>query len=112
MPLYEYRCTKCQHNFEQQQAVGAPAPACPRCGSPSRKVFSSVGLIFKGSGFHTTDYRKAAPSDDAPGKSESPSKTAPSKTAESGESAKDSSTKDSSAKDSKSTTDSKPSTGS
>jgi putative FmdB family regulatory protein len=63
MPLYEYRCTHCQHEFELQQPVGAAAPPCPRCGGRSRKVFSSVGLIFKGSGFHTTDYRKASPAD-------------------------------------------------
>lgn len=68
MPLYEYRCTQCHHDFEQQQPVGSAVPACPRCGSPSRRVYSSVGLIFKGSGFHTTDYRKAAPADDGPSK--------------------------------------------
>jgi len=106
MLLYEYRCTKCQHTFELEQAIGAPAPACPRCGSPTRKVFSSVGLVFKGSGFHTTDYRKAAPPDDG-----APSKTAPSKTAASSESgAKDAeSPKDTKA--TKSSTDSTPSTG-
>ncbi|MDQ7857449.1 MAG: zinc ribbon domain-containing protein [Armatimonadota bacterium] len=59
MPTYEYRCTHCQHMFERYQAVGDPAPECPRCGSPSRKVYASVGLIFKGSGFHATDYRRA-----------------------------------------------------
>jgi putative FmdB family regulatory protein len=58
MPNYEYRCTQCQHVFECHQAVGEAAPDCPECGSASRKVFASVGLIFKGSGFHTTDYRK------------------------------------------------------
>ena len=59
MPVYEYRCTKCKHLFERYQAVGEAAPECPKCGSPTRKVYASVGLIFKGSGFHTTDYRKA-----------------------------------------------------
>ncbi|MDR7417964.1 MAG: zinc ribbon domain-containing protein [Armatimonadota bacterium] len=59
MPVYEYRCTQCEHLFERYQAVGEAAPECPGCGSPSRKVFRSVGLIFKGSGFHTTDYRKS-----------------------------------------------------
>lgn len=61
MPTYEYRCTRCEHVFECLQRVGDPAPACPECGSPTRKVFSSVGVIFKGKGFHTTDYRKPAP---------------------------------------------------
>ncbi|MGH7427629.1 MAG: FmdB family zinc ribbon protein [Candidatus Methylomirabilaceae bacterium] len=63
MPTYEYRCTQCEHVFDCLQRVGDPAPACPKCGSPTRKVFSSVGLIFKGKGFHSTDYRKPAPAD-------------------------------------------------
>ncbi|MBM3469438.1 MAG: zinc ribbon domain-containing protein [Armatimonadetes bacterium] len=62
MPIYEYRCTRCQHDFESFQPVGEAAPGCPQCGGDSRKVYSSVGLIFKGSGFHTTDYRKRSPS--------------------------------------------------
>jgi putative FmdB family regulatory protein len=75
MPVYEYRCTKCDHTFERYQAVGEAAPECPTCGSPSRKVFTSVGLIFKGSGFHTTDYRKTAGGngDKAPAAAETPS---------------------------------------
>jgi putative FmdB family regulatory protein len=59
MPTYEYRCTQCRHLFDIYQAVGEAAPNCPQCGAPTKKVFASVGLIFKGSGFHTTDYRKA-----------------------------------------------------
>jgi putative FmdB family regulatory protein len=66
MPVYEYRCTRCQHIFDRYQAVGEAAPECPVCGSPSRKVFTSVGLIFKGSGFHTTDYRKTTGNGEAP----------------------------------------------
>lgn len=58
MPVYEYRCTQCQHTFEEYRPVGDSAPTCPACGSPTRKVYASVGLIFKGSGFHTTDYRR------------------------------------------------------
>lgn len=65
MPLYEYRCSQCRHQFEQVQPVGQPAPACPRCGGDTKKVYSSVGLIFKGAGFHTTDYRRPAPTDGA-----------------------------------------------
>jgi len=80
MLTYEYRCTQCEHVFDCVQGVGDPAPACPKCGSPTRKVFSAVGLIFKGKGFHTTDYRKPAPSDgetgaapkDAPAKETTP----------------------------------------
>src|SRR5688572_27192663 len=59
MPLYEYRCIDHGHQFDLWQPIGAPPPSCPVCGSATRKVYSSVGLIFKGSGFHVTDYRRA-----------------------------------------------------
>lgn len=83
MPIYEYRCTQCRHGFESFQQVGDTAPGCPQCGSPARKVYSSVGLVFKGSGFHSTDYRKspgssngdAAPSGAAGGSGTAPSST-------------------------------------
>ncbi|MBI4279615.1 MAG: hypothetical protein HY660_14280 [Armatimonadetes bacterium] len=65
MPIYEYRCTKCGHQFEvYQQVSDAPVSTCEQCGGSVRRVFSPVGIIFKGSGFHATDYRKnSAPSD-------------------------------------------------
>jgi len=58
MPLYEYRCTNCSHVFEKFHEVGGNPGPCPNCGGTPRRIFTSVGLIFKGSGFHTTDYRK------------------------------------------------------
>ncbi|MDR7544629.1 MAG: zinc ribbon domain-containing protein [Armatimonadota bacterium] len=74
MPVYEYRCVHCRHTFERYQAVGEAPPKCPVCGNPSRKVYSSVGLIFKGSGFHTTDYRKHTSTDgEKPASSAEPS---------------------------------------
>lgn len=81
MPLYEYRCTECHRLFEWYHAVGEPAPGCPGCGGQARKVYSSVGLIFKGSGFHTTDYRKSAGSgngDSAPTAKDGSREAAPS----------------------------------
>jgi putative FmdB family regulatory protein len=64
LPIYEYRCPACGHQFEVMHAVNAAAPKCERCGRPVRRVFSPVGIIFKGPGFHINDYRKApAPSD-------------------------------------------------
>ena len=63
MPLYEYRCTACNHAFEVYHDVGGTPGPCPVCGGPVRRIFTSVGLIFKGSGFHTTDYRKSPASD-------------------------------------------------
>lgn len=80
MPIYEYRCTRCQHDFESFHPVGELPPVCPQCGGDARKVYSSVGLIFKGSGFHTTDYRKSTPSgngDTAPKESASTSGATP-----------------------------------
>ena len=65
MPVYEYRCTSCDHLFEVTHEVGGTPGPCPVCGGPARRVFTSVGLIFKGSGFHTTDYRKPSASDGA-----------------------------------------------
>lgn len=60
MPLYEYRCDNCNHVFEKFHEVGGLPGPCPKCGGPPRRIFTSVGLIFKGSGFHATDYRKSA----------------------------------------------------
>ncbi|HHW03019.1 MAG TPA: zinc ribbon domain-containing protein [Thermoanaerobacterales bacterium] len=57
MPTYEYRCEQCG-DFEQEQSIkDAPLNACPTCGRPVKRLISSnVGLVFKGSGFHITDY--------------------------------------------------------
>jgi len=64
MPLYEYRCTACNHVFEIHHEVGGTPGPCPVCGGTARRIFTSVGLIFKGSGFHTTDYRKSSAAED------------------------------------------------
>ena len=68
MPLYEYQCSRCGHKFEVYHQIGGAAGPCPVCGGPARRVFSSIGLIFKGSGFHTTDYRKSTPAGETDGK--------------------------------------------
>ena len=57
MPNYEYKCTQDGSTFEIWQEVGTPAPPCPDCGAPSKKVFSPTRVIFKGSGFYVTDLR-------------------------------------------------------
>jgi putative FmdB family regulatory protein len=90
MPVYEYRCTQCRHTFEEYRSVGESAPACPACGGPTRKVYASVGLIFKGSGFHTTDYRKtpAGNGDRPPATSETSASDSTSPTSPSGASTK------------------------
>ena len=63
VPTYQYACTNPEgkHEFEVVQSfTDAPVSVCPVCGSPVRKVYGSVGVVFKGSGFYRTDSRKAA----------------------------------------------------
>jgi len=59
MPTYQYRCTKCNHEFEEFQSISAePLDKCPECGGkPERLISGGAGLLFKGSGFYITDYR-------------------------------------------------------
>jgi putative FmdB family regulatory protein len=60
MPTYEYACTECGARTEVVRSISAaPAPltTCTVCGGPLRKVFSPVGIVFKGSGFYRTDSR-------------------------------------------------------
>ena len=60
MPLYEYACGSCGHRFEvRQRVVEEPIAVCPSCGGPTRRVFHPVGIIFKGSGWYSTDSRKS-----------------------------------------------------
>lgn len=67
MPTYQYACTACDHRFEAVQSFSdASLTECPNCGGDLRKVFSSVGIVFKGSGFYRTDSRSGASS--VPGK--------------------------------------------
>ncbi len=61
MPTYQYACTDCGHRFEQVQAFSdASLTDCPVCGGKLRKVYGSVGVVFKGSGFYRTDSRSGA----------------------------------------------------
>ncbi len=58
MPTYEYTCRACGENLEAvQQFADDPLTVCPACGGELRKVFRSVGIVFKGSGFYKTDSR-------------------------------------------------------
>ena len=60
MPTYEYECQKCQHRFDLFQSIkAAPIKTCPKCKGRVKRLFSTGGgLLFKGSGFYITDYRK------------------------------------------------------
>ncbi|HEY6968669.1 MAG TPA: FmdB family zinc ribbon protein [Candidatus Angelobacter sp.] len=63
MPLYEYRCKKCQHTFERiQKFSDPPVRKCPECGAPVEQLLSAPAVQFKGSGWYVTDYaRKGEP---------------------------------------------------
>lgn len=58
MPTYSYACTECDNRFDAVQAFTEDAlTTCPRCSGRLRKLFNSVGVVFKGSGFYRTDSR-------------------------------------------------------
>ena len=63
MPTYEYRCRECGEHLEVVQSFSDdPLTECPRCSGPLRKVFNSVGISFKGSGFYKNDSRSKSSS--------------------------------------------------
>ena len=61
MPTYDYDCPTCNQTFEVFQSItAAPLEACPTCGGKvQRRIHGGTGLIFKGSGFYLTDYKKS-----------------------------------------------------
>ena len=79
MPTYQYECDACNHAFEMLQSMTeAKIRKCPKCGKLklSRLIGSGSGVIFKGTGFYETDYKKKSGSDsDAKAKSETKSET-------------------------------------
>ncbi|HEX6686144.1 MAG TPA: FmdB family zinc ribbon protein [Candidatus Limnocylindrales bacterium] len=61
MPTYQYACTSCGHQLEAVQSFAdEPLTECPTCEGRLRKLFSGVGVVFKGSGFYRTDSRSDA----------------------------------------------------
>jgi putative FmdB family regulatory protein len=103
VPTYQYACTEpeCGHQFEAVQSFSDPAlTECPTCDGRLRKVFSAVGVVFKGSGFYRTDSRAAArgKADGGKtdgGKADGGNGSTPAKTTESGSPAKPSAGKSS-----------------
>ena len=60
MPTYAYACTECNHRFEAQQSFSdASLTECPECEGRLRKLFNTVGIVFKGSGFYRNDSRES-----------------------------------------------------
>jgi len=63
VPTYSYACTECGNRFDAVQAFSDDSlTSCPKCSGRLRKLFGSVGVVFKGSGFYRTDSREAAKS--------------------------------------------------
>lgn len=61
MPTYSYACTECDNRFDAVQAFTDDAlTSCPQCSGRLRKLFNSVGVVFKGSGFYRTDSRDSS----------------------------------------------------
>ena len=59
MPTYEYACRGCKNRFETVQRITAdPLTTCESCGGALRRVLFPVGIVYKGSGFYTTDYAR------------------------------------------------------
>ena len=59
MPLYEYKCEKCGHQFEKIEGHSASTTKkCPKCGAKATRMISSAAIQFKGSGWYVTDYAK------------------------------------------------------
>lgn len=60
MPVYEYECGVCQIRFERKQSFDEePVTMCPECQGKARRIIHSIPVIFKGSGFYSTDSRKS-----------------------------------------------------
>ena len=79
MPTYEYACTECGDRTEVVQSFSDAQPTtCTVCGGPLRKVFSPVGIVFKGSGFYRTDSRakSSSPKSDGGGDKDTSKKAA------------------------------------
>lgn len=62
MPIYTYRCENCGVQFDRQQSYqDAPLKVCPECRKRAlKKVIAPVGIVFKGSGFYSTDHRSSS----------------------------------------------------
>jgi putative FmdB family regulatory protein len=66
VPLYEYRCKNCGHQFEKIQSFSAPEEKeCPVCHGPVERLISAPAVQFKGSGWYATDYASKSPKSDA-----------------------------------------------
>ncbi|MCZ0994948.1 FmdB family transcriptional regulator [Streptomyces noursei] len=104
MPTYQYQCTACGEGLEAVQKFTDDAlTECPSCNGRLKKVFSAVGIVFKGSGFYRNDSRGSSSSSSPAGSSTSSSGSTSSTSSSSAPSSTSSSTSSASSSDSKST---------
>src|ERR1044072_9813110 len=79
VPTYQYACTACEHRFEAVQSFSdASLTECPECAGRLRKLYGSVGVVFKGSGFYRTDSRSEGKSKSSSSETKSSSDSSPS----------------------------------
>jgi putative FmdB family regulatory protein len=103
MPTYEYACRDCGEHLEVVQSFkDEPLTECPSCHGSLRKVFGSIGITFKGSGFYKTDSRSSSGSGTAKAGSSSSDSTSSSKSDASSSSSSDSGSTSSSSSSAKS----------
>ncbi|MFJ6897404.1 FmdB family zinc ribbon protein [Streptomyces hokutonensis] len=106
MPTYQYQCTECGEGLEAVQKFTDDAlTECPNCGGRLKKVFSAVGIVFKGSGFYRNDSRGSS-------SSSSPATSKPSTSSDAKPSTTSTSSSSSDSKSKSSSSGSSPSTGS
>ncbi|MFI6494247.1 FmdB family zinc ribbon protein [Streptomyces sp. NPDC050564] len=91
MPTYQYQCTECGEGLEAVQKFTDDAlTECPNCGGRLKKVFSAVGIVFKGSGFYRNDSRGSSSSSSPASAKPSTSSSSSSSTTSSSSSSSDS----------------------
>ncbi len=77
MPTYDYECLSCGHTFELKQSFHEdPNGTCPKCEGEARRMFHAVPVIYKGSGFYTTDYGRRGSRISSDGKEKSEEESA------------------------------------
>ena len=108
MPIYEYACTACGERTEAKQTFDdPPLETCELCGGKLRKLYSPVGVVFKGSGFYSTDAKRSSKSSTAAPASPSKDSSSGTKAASSGSGESSSSSKSETKKDPSPSTSSK-----
>jgi putative FmdB family regulatory protein len=111
VPTYQYACTECGNRLEAVQSFSdEPLTVCPACEGRLRKVFNSVGIVFKGSGFYRNDSRNAAKSDSSTSSETSGDKSSTEKSTSKSESKSESSSSSPAKTESKSSSSSSSST--